>query len=117
MNAKINLLSGKRYAAFTGDASPTAFYDRVKNGGYAVDKDYVSKMLRVYNSPIFAKKGAKIPSRFDGLVEKLSFAKLGAKLPKFQLGRNLEISLDYKDYHEKPDDYKTVTIKNVGEYD
>lgn len=46
-------------------------------------------MLQVYNSPIFAKRGAKLPSRFDGLVEKLSFAKFGTKLPKFQEGRVL----------------------------
>ena len=32
-------------------------------------------MLRVYNSPIFAKKGTKIPSRFDKLVERINFAK------------------------------------------
>lgn len=114
VNAKIDLLSGKRYAAFTGDASPAAFYDRVKKGGYAVDKDYVSKILNVYNSPIFAKSGAKIPSRFDKLVEAINFAKLGAKLPKFQEGRNLGLSLDYKDYYEKPDDYESVTIKTIG---
>lgn len=46
-------------------------------------------MLGVYNSPIFAKRGTKIPSRFDKLVEAINFAKLGAKLPKFQEGKKL----------------------------
>ena len=48
-------------------------------------------MLRVYNSPIFAKKGTKIPSRFDKLVERINFAKLGTKLPKFQQGKLLPV--------------------------
>ena len=91
VNAKIDLLSKNRYQAFTGDSSPSAFYDRIKRGGYAVDKEYVDKMLRVYNSPIFAKKGTKIPSRFDKLVERINFAKLGTKLPKFQQGKLLPV--------------------------
>lgn len=74
-------------------------------------------MLRVYNSPIFAKKGTKIPSRFDKLVERINFAKKGARLPKFQHGKDLEVSLNYKDYHKKPDNYKSITIKTIGPYD
>lgn len=89
VNAKIDLLSSRRYQAFTGDASPAAFYDRVKRGGYAVDKEYANKMLRVYNSPILARKGTKIPSRFDSLVERIGFARKGTKLPKFQWGKLL----------------------------
>lgn len=117
VNAKIDLLSKNRYQAFTGDSSPSAFYDRIKRGGYAVDKEYVDKMLRVYNSPILAKRGTKIPSKFDKLIDKIGFAKNGIKLPKFQQGKDFNISLNYKDYHKKPDNYKSVTVKTIGPYD
>ena len=89
VGAKIDLLAGQRYQAFTRDASPAAFYDRIKRGGYAVDKEYVNKMLRVYNSPILARNGARIPSRFDTLVDKINFAKNGAKITKMQEGKQL----------------------------
>ena len=71
VNYKIDLLSGKRYQAFTGD--PSQFYHRVKAGGYATDPDYVAKLTNMYNSSIFsAKQGGSIPSRIDVLVEKFN---------------------------------------------
>ena len=71
VNYKIDLLSGKRYQAFTGD--PSQFYHRVKAGGYATDPDYVAKLTNMYNSSIFsAKQGGNIPSRIDALVEKFN---------------------------------------------
>ena len=71
VNYKINLLSGKRYQAFTGD--PTQFYHRIKAGGYATDPNYVAKLTNMYNNPIFsAKQGGNIPSRIDALVEKFN---------------------------------------------
>lgn len=71
VNYKINLLSGKRYQAFTGD--PTQFYHRIKAGGYATDPNYVAKLTNMYNNPIFsAKQGGNIPSRIDTLVEKFN---------------------------------------------
>ena len=71
VNYKIDLLSGKRYQAFTGD--PSQFYHRVKAGGYATDPDYVAKLTNMYNSPILsAKQGGSIPSRIDVLVEKFN---------------------------------------------
>ena len=70
-NYKINLLNGKRYQAFAGD--PSQFYDRVKAGGYATDPNYVEKLTKIYNNPIFsAKQGGNIPSRIDILVEKFN---------------------------------------------
>ena len=67
VNYKIDLLSGKRYQAFTGD--PSKFYSRVKAGGYATDPDYVAKLTNVYNSSILsAKQGGNIPSKIDILV-------------------------------------------------
>lgn len=67
VNYKIDLLSGKRYQAFTGD--PSQFYSRVKAGGYATDPNYVEKLINVYNSSILsAKQGGNIPSRIDILV-------------------------------------------------
>lgn len=70
-NYKIDLLSGKRYQAFTGD--PSQFYNRIKSGGYATDPNYVSKLMNIYNSPIFSEKqGGSIPSRIDMLVEKFN---------------------------------------------
>lgn len=67
VNYKIDLLSGKRYQAFTGD--PSKFYSRVKAGGYATDPNYVAKLTNVYNSSILsAKQGGNIPSRIDILV-------------------------------------------------
>ena len=70
-NYKINLLSGKRYRAFTGD--PSQFYHRVKAGGYATDPKYVEKLMKIYNNPIFsAKQGGSLPSRIDVLVEKFN---------------------------------------------
>lgn len=70
-NYKINLLNGKRYQAFIGD--PSQFYDRVKAGGYATDPNYVEKLTKIYNSPIFsAKQGGNIPSRIDILFEKFN---------------------------------------------
>ena len=70
-NYKINLLNGKRYQAFIGD--PSQFYDRVKAGGYATDPNYVEKLTKIYNNPIFsAKQGGNIPSRIDILVEKFN---------------------------------------------
>ena len=67
VNYKIDLLSGKRYQAFTGD--PSKFYSRVKAGGYATDPNYVAKLTNVYNSSILsAKQGGNIPSRIDVLV-------------------------------------------------
>ena len=71
VNYKIDLLSGKRYQAFTGD--PTQFYHRIKAGGYATDPNYVAKLTNMYNNPIFsAKQGGNIPSRIDTLVEKFN---------------------------------------------
>ena len=71
VNYKIDLLSGKRYQAFTGD--PSQFYHRVKAGGYATDPDYVTKLTNMYNSSILsAKQGGNIPSRIDALVEKFN---------------------------------------------
>ena len=71
VNYKINLLSGQRYQAFTGD--PSQFYSRVKDGGYATDPNYVAKLTNMYNSPIFsAKQGGNIPSRIDLLVKKFN---------------------------------------------
>ena len=70
-NYKINLLNGKRYQAFAGD--PSQFYDRVKAGGYATDPNYVEKLTKIYNNPIFsAKQGGNIPSRIDILIEKFN---------------------------------------------
>ena len=67
VNYKIDLLSGKRYQAFTGD--PSQFYSRVKAGGYATDPNYVEKLINVYNSSILsAKQGGNIPSKIDILV-------------------------------------------------
>lgn len=70
-NYKINLLNGKRYQAFAGD--PSRFYVRVKAGGYATDPNYVEKLTKIYNNPIFsAKQGGNMPSRIDILVEKFN---------------------------------------------
>lgn len=70
-NYKINLLNGKRYQAFAGD--PSQFYVRVKAGGYATDPNYVEKLTKIYNNPIFsAKQGGNIPSRIDIVVEKFN---------------------------------------------
>ena len=67
VNYKIDLLSGKRYQAFT--EAPSQFYFRVKAGGYATDPNYVEKLINVYNSSILsAKQGGNIPSRIDVLV-------------------------------------------------
>ena len=71
VNYKIDLLSGKRYQAFTGD--PTQFYHRIKAGGYATDPNYVAKLTNIYNNSILsAKQGGNIPSRIDTLVEKFN---------------------------------------------
>ena len=71
VNYKIDLLSGKRYQAFTGD--PSQFYHRVKAGGYATDPDYVAKLTNMYNSSILSvKQGGSIPSRIDALVAKFN---------------------------------------------
>lgn len=71
VNYKIDLLSGKRYQAFTGD--PSQFYHRVKAGGYATDPDYVAKLTNMYNSSILSvKQGGTLPSRIDILVEKFN---------------------------------------------
>ena len=71
VNYKINLLSGKRYQAFTGD--PSQFYSRVKEGGYATDPNYAAKLTNIYNSSILsAKQGGNIPSRIDLLVKKFN---------------------------------------------
>ena len=71
VNYKIDLLSGRRYQAFTGD--PSQFYSSIKAGGYATDPNYVAKLTNIYNSPIFsAKQGGNIPSRIDLLVEKFN---------------------------------------------
>ena len=68
VNYKIDLLSGKRYQAFTGD--PSKFYSRVKAGGYATDPNYVAKLTNIYNSSIFsAKQGGNISSKIDILFE------------------------------------------------
>ena len=67
VNYKIDLLSRKRYQAFTGN--PSQFYSRIKAGGYATDPNYVEKLINVYNSSILsAKQGGNIPSRIDVLV-------------------------------------------------
>ena len=67
VNYKIDLLSGKRYQAFTGD--PSQFYSRIKAGGYATDPNYVEKLLNIYNSSILsAKQGGNLPSKIDILV-------------------------------------------------
>ena len=71
VNYKIDLLSGRRYQAFTGD--PSQFYSRIKAGGYATDPNYVEKLLNVYNSSILsAKQGGNIPSKIDILIEKFN---------------------------------------------
>ena len=71
VNYKIDLLSERRYRAFTGD--PSQFYSRVKTGGYATDPNYVEKLINVYNSSILSvKQGGNIPSRIDILVEKFN---------------------------------------------
>ena len=71
VNYKIDLLSGKRYQAFTGD--PSQFYHRIKAGGYATDPDYVAKLTNMYNSSILSvKQGGTLPSRIDTLVEKFN---------------------------------------------
>ena len=71
VNYKIDLLSGRRYRAFTGD--PSQFYSRIKAGGYATDPNYVAKLTNIYNSSILsAKQGGNIPSRIDLLVEKFN---------------------------------------------
>lgn len=71
VNYKIDLLSGKRYQAFTGD--PTQFYHRIKAGGYASDPNYVAKLTNIYNNSILSvKQGGNIPSRIDALVEKFN---------------------------------------------
>lgn len=71
VNYKIDLLSGKKYQAFTGD--PSQFYHRVKAGGYATDPDYVAKLTNMYNSSILSvKQGGTLPSRIDVLVEKFN---------------------------------------------
>ena len=71
VNYKIDLLSGKRYQAFTGD--PTQFYHRIKAGGYATDPNYVAKLTNIYNNSILSvKQGGNIPSRIDALVEKFN---------------------------------------------
>ena len=44
---KIALLSNKRYHAFIGPVS--GFYQRVKDGGYAGDPNYVSTLTKMYN--------------------------------------------------------------------
>ena len=67
VNYKIDLLSRKRYQAFTGN--PSQFYSRIKAGGYATDPNYVEKLINVYNSSILSvKQGGNIPSRIDILV-------------------------------------------------
>ena len=67
VNYKIDLLSGRRYQAFTGD--PSQFYSRIKAGGYATDPNYVEKLLNIYNSSILsAKQGGNLPSKIDILV-------------------------------------------------
>lgn len=58
VNAKIDLLNGKRYRAFTGD--PNQFYNRVKAGGYATDPNYVTKLTNVYKG-IKDQNGTKPP--------------------------------------------------------
>lgn len=45
---KVNLLNNKRYMAFSGDKED--FFNKVKRGGYATDRDYVSKLNRILNS-------------------------------------------------------------------
>ena len=67
VNYKIDLLSERRYRAFTGD--PSQFYSRVKAGGYATDPNYVEKLINIYNGSILSvKQGGNIPSRIDILV-------------------------------------------------
>lgn len=51
VNAKISLLNGSRYNAFSDNADDArAFYSRIIKGGYAEDPNYLTKILRVYNS-------------------------------------------------------------------
>ena len=67
VNYKIDLLSERRYRAFTGD--PSQFYSRVKAGGYATDPNSVEKLINIYNNSILSvKQGGNIPSRIDILV-------------------------------------------------
>ena len=69
---KVSLLNGSRYKAFSGNADPNSFYTRIKNGGYAVDPDYVQKLVRVYNSSILSSRnGGTVPSKYDALINKL----------------------------------------------
>lgn len=51
VNAKISLLNGKRYNAFADNTDDArTFYSRIVKGGYAEDPNYLTKILRVYNS-------------------------------------------------------------------
>ena len=65
VNAKIDLLNGKRYNAFTGD--PNQFYDRVKAGGYAEDPNYVKKLTDTYKV-IKAGRGTGLPQVFGKAI-------------------------------------------------
>ena len=65
VNAKIDLLNGKRYNAFTGD--PSQFYDRVKAGGYAQDPNYVKKLTDTYKV-IKAGRGTGLPQVFGKAI-------------------------------------------------
>lgn len=51
VNAKISLLNSKRYNAFADNTDDArTFYSRIVKGGYAEDPNYLTKILRVYNS-------------------------------------------------------------------
>lgn len=51
VNAKISLLNGSRYNAFSDNTDDArTFYSRIVKGGYAEDPNYLTKILRVYNS-------------------------------------------------------------------
>lgn len=51
VNAKISLLNGRRYNAFSDNTDDArTFYSRIIKGGYAEDPNYLTKILRVYNS-------------------------------------------------------------------
>ena len=48
VNYKINLVGNKNYNVFA--YSPNQYFSRVKEGGYATDPNYVSKMNQMLNS-------------------------------------------------------------------
>lgn len=101
------------YAQYTGAnerniSSLDDLYARVSK----IEAKYAKKHKEMYG-----KSGSGNLDRRVRAAEESIFAKKGAKLPKFQAGKDFKVSLDYKDYYEKPDDYQTVKINTIGKYD